>query len=299
MLGVMDGDLPSVDSLRCFVAVAEQLSFRRAAAEVALTPAALTQRIKQLEDQLGCRLFDRSPRHVEPTPEGQALLGRARAALESLRACRTIAADRDHEVRMTVGTRFELGLSWLVPTVLELRRERPGWWIDLTFGSGPEILSRLEAGRVDAVVTSAPTARAGWTAEPLHPERYVLVGEPARMKRIPLRAPDDAAAHVIIDVDEDLPLTRYLLSVQPGLSFGDTWRAGTGAAVLALVRAGEGVAVLPEYMVRQDLAEGRLQRLLPEVELLTDSFRLLFRTTSPLAQTLHDLADQLRARPLR
>lgn len=295
----MDGDLPSADSLRCFVAVAEQLSFRRAAAEVALTPAALTQRIKQLEEKLGCRLFDRSPRHVELTPHGHALLGRARVALASLRACRLVADEDEQPLRMIVGTRFELGLSWLVPALPQLRRARPRWRVDLAFGSGPEILARLEAGRVDAVVTSAPTARADWTAEPLHPERYVLVGAPERMELLPLREPEDAAAHVLLDVDEDLPLTRYLLSTCPGLVFGDVWRVGTGAAVLALVRAGEGVAVLPEYMVREDLEAGRLVRLLPGVESLTDSFRLLFRSTSPLAEALADLAGYLRQRPLR
>lgn len=291
--------LPSVDSLRCFVAAAEQLNFRRAAAEVALTPAALSQRIKQLEDQLDCRLFDRSSRRVALTADGQALLGRARAALQALVQCRDVAGEPAARLRFTLGTRFELGMSWLVPSLVELRASHPSWHIDLAFGSGAEILERLETGRVDAIVTSAPTADADWAAEVLHPEHYAFVGAPALLSEHPLDAPADASTHTLVDIDGDLPLARYLVSVCPGLSFGSVWRAGTGAAVHALVRAGQGVAVLPRYMVQQDLNAGALVPVLPEVEPLTDTFRLLWRKRSPLAHVLARLAQELRARPLR
>jgi LysR family glycine cleavage system transcriptional activator len=291
--------LPSVDSLRCFVAAAEQLNFRRAAAEVALTPAALSQRIKQLEDQLDCRLFDRSSRHVALTADGQALLVRARTALSALLACRDVATDASARVRFTLGTRFELGMSWIIPALVELRTSRPQWQVDLVFGSSTEIVERLDAGRVDAIVTSAPTAAADWAAEVLHPERYVFAGAPSLLAERPLGEPADAAHHMLVDIDGDLPLARYLVSVCPGLSFASVWRAGTGAAVHALVRAGQGVGVLPEYMVEHDLETGALVRLLPDAQLLTDTFRLLYRKRSPLAHVLAQLAEELRARPLR
>ncbi len=291
--------LPSVDSLRCFVAAAQQLSFRRAAAEVALTPAALSQRIKQLEDQLGCVLFDRSSRHVALTPSGTALLERARPALEALRACADVAESGPSRLRVVLGTRFELGMSWLVPLVLELRTSAPHWRIELVFGSGPEILERLERAAVDAIVTSAPVADAMWESIVLHPESYVLVAAPALLERAPLVVPADAEQHVLLDVDGDLPLGRYALSVSPGLSFGDVWRVGTGAAVHLLAVAGQGVAVLPSYMVEADLREGRLVRVLPELELLGDTFRLIHRRGSPLSVALGELAGVLRSHPLR
>lgn len=291
--------LPPVDSLRCFVAAAEHLNFRRAATEVALTPAALSQRIKQLEDLLGCVLFERSSRHVALTPAGQALLERARPALAALHACADIAHARPSRVRFVLGTRFELGMSWLVPSLVELRRERPDWQIDLLFGSSSEVLTRLEQGQADAIVTSAPLANADWSADALHPEAYVLVGSPELLARVPFAAPADAARHTILDIDGALPLLRYALSVCPGLAFADLWRCGTGAAVHELARAGQGVAVLPLYMVEEDLERRRLQRLLPDLELLSDTFRLIYRKSSPLADTLRALAAWLRDRPLR
>lgn len=291
--------LPSVDSLRCFVAAAQQLNFRRASAEVALTPAALSQRIKQLEDQLGCVLFDRSSRHVALTPAGTALLERARPALDALRACAEVADSAPSRLRIVIGTRFELGMSFLVPVVLELRSAKPQWRIELAFGSGPEILARLERGAVDAIITSAPVADADWESFVLHPESYVMVAAPSLVSRTPLRVAADAQAHVLLDIDGDLPLGRYALSVSPGLSFADVWRVGTGAAVQQLAIAGEGIAVLPLHMVEVDLREQRLVRVLPELALLGDTFRLIHRRASPLADALAQLATELRARPLR
>ena len=102
-----------------------------------------------------------------------------------------------------------------------------------------------------------------------------MVAAPALLERTPLVEPADAEAHVLLDIDGDLPLARYALSVSPGLSFGDVWRLGTGAAVQHTALAGLGIAVLPVHMVESDLREGRLVRVLPELELLGDTFRLI------------------------
>lgn len=290
--------LPSTDNLRCFVAVAEHLNFRRAATEVALTPGALSQRIKQLEDQLDCKLFDRSPRHVELTEAGRRFMARATTALRALEACAEIDPNEPVAARFSLGTRFELGLSWIVPAVIELAESRPLWTIDLAFGSGDEILSKLERGQVDAIVTSAPAADESWNARLLHPETYVLAASPELLQRTPFHAPEDAAAHRLLDLNRSLPLSRYAQPVAPSLPFADVWYGGTTAALRAMLLAGRGVAVVPEYLVRDDLSAGRLQQLLPEVELLSDTFRLLFRTASPLAPLLDELAEALRGRPL-
>lgn len=284
--------------MRCFVAGAEHLNFRRAAASVGLTPAAFSQRIKQLEELLQCQLFERSTHHVALTPAGHSLVGRAHAALTAVHACRSVAGTTPSVVTLSLGTRFELGTSWLVPALPDLRTRHPTWRVHMVFGSGPEILERLEHGRIDAVVTSAPSADAQWVSEVLHPETYALVGAPALLTSSPVTQPSDAAGHTLLDIDDDLPLTRYVLSACPGFRFGELWRCGTGAAVAELARRGQGLAVLPEYMIADDLAAGRLVRVLPEVEPLRDSFRLMYRATSPHAAELGALATWLRARPL-
>lgn len=285
----------SFENLRCFLAAAEQLNFRRAAGVVALTPAAFSQRIKQLEDHLGVSLFERSSRRVALTAEGQALRPSARQALAALSRCSDLRPGIAH---FTLGTRFELGTSWLTPAVIALEPEPQRWRVELVFGNGEEIVARLERGTVDAIVTSSPVVRDDWSAEVLHPECYAFVGTPDLVDTLPLNKLEDSQRHQLLDIDANLPLARYLLSASPGIEFSRTRCCGTGAAVRAFALAGLGVAVLPNYMVAADIEAGRFVRLLPEVELLRDSFRLMYRKDSSMCEQLADFAAYLRSRPL-
>ena len=291
--------LPSLESLRCFCAAAQQLNFRRAAGEVGLTPTAFSERIRRLEEELGCRLFSRSTRKVELTAQGAALLPAAEQALGSVQACVTAVGTSAGPVRLRVGTRFELGLSWLLPAVMALEKARPKLQVDLYFSSGEDIIERLERGLLDAIVTSAPIARQDWHAEVLHPEAYELVASAALLKELPFRSAADAGSHVLLDIDESLPLARYLLSSAPRLEFAGFRACGAGAALLARVLAGEGIAVLPSYLIQGERRSRKLVRLLPKVRLLSDSFRLLHRRGSRFAAQLRELAEWLRGRPLR
>lgn len=292
------GSLPEIDDLRCFLAAAETLNFRRAAGVVGLTPAAFGHRIRKLEDRLGHELFARTTRSVELTAAGHRLVPVARDALAGVEACvRTLESETN--VRFTLGTRFELGVSWIVPALTALSRERPDLRVSLYFGSGPDIIERLANGDVDAIVTSAPVARTTWRAEVLHDERYVFVGAPELLAEAPLRRPDDACRHTLLDVDAELPLTRYLTSVVGHLDFADVRLCGAGMAMRSFALAGMGVAVLPLYMVEADIEAGSLQTIWSERGMLSDSFRLIFPDNSPIARTMRWFAEFLRGRELK
>ena len=76
-------------------------------------------------------------------------------------------------------------------------------------------------------------------------------------------------------------------------------RMGTIAAIRHLVLRGEGVAVLPEYFVRADLETGRLERLLPHIELLADYFRLVFRGDDPRRTVYERIGQAMLLEPLK
>jgi DNA-binding transcriptional LysR family regulator len=295
------GDLPSVDSLRCFVAAAKHLNFRKASREVALTPTAFSQRIKNLERQLGSSLFKRTTRSVRLTRAGLALLPHARGALTDLLQCmEAVHEEGALPVSFTIGTRFELGISWVVPTILDLEQEEPNWDMDFFFGTGPELLKILQIGEVDCIITSAPVARAEWTSKVLHPEQYVLVGAPELVKERPLETPEDARSHTLLDINRSLPLSRYLMDAsEVEIPFQEIRICGSAAAMHHMIRRGCGVGVIPEYMVQSDLKEGTVVRLLPKLPMLTDTFRIIYAADHALAPIFESLAGYLSAAPLQ
>ena len=292
--------LPDLESLRCFEAAAVRLNFRDAAKAVALSPAAFSERIKQLEYQVGHPLFQRTTRRVWLTPRGEALLPQARRTLEEARRC-LIATPR-LPYALTVGTRFELGLSWLTPALTPLHRAHPERTLHLTFGDSAELLSAVRRGAVDCAVSSVRLAGGDFRYALLHEERYVLVGARTLLDERPLRRAEDARRHILLDVHPDLPLFRYFHDARPASQrwdFAGMEYLGTIGAVRLRLLEGCGVAVLPHYFIREDLAARRLAVLLPRADILHDHFRLIWRAGHQRESELRQLAEELRALPLR
>ena len=285
-----------VDSLRCFDAVATTLNFRAAATRVHLSPAAFSDRIRRLEDELGARLLARTTRRVTLSDRGRQLLPLVREVLAGVDRLKTLDA-KALPFELVIGTRYELGLSWLCPALTTLTRTRPERTIHLYNGDSPDLRARLERGELDAVVGSMRLTSPGLAYAALHDETYTLVG-----KQVQLRTKEDARALTLVDVTGDLPLFRYFLDALPR---SDPWpfarveRMGGIAAIRRRLFDGGRVAVLPTYFIRADLAARRLVRLLPRVTPRSDAFRLIWRAGHPREPELLALAEELRALPLR
>jgi DNA-binding transcriptional LysR family regulator len=293
--------LPPLETLACFDAAARTLNFRSAARAVALSPAAFGQRIKQLEEHLGAVLFERTTRSVRLTAAGTSLLPRARNCLAAAEQCLRHAEGPFPRIELTLGTRFELGMSWVVPELGRLKLRHPELTLHLYFGAGRDLLERVKSNDIDCAVTSA---RLGDTlaAEVLHEEEYVFVGAPALLRRNPFSLPEHAARHVLLDIDASMPLFRYLSEHWTGrgrFEFGSHHFLGLGSAIKELAIAGQGVAVLPRYMVQSELRARKLRRLLPKASLSSDHFRLVFRRDDPRAELFRSIAGTLRAVPIR
>lgn len=295
--------LPDLESLRCFVAAADTLNFRAAARVVGLTPAALGQRIRQLEGSLDVRLFHRTTRKVELTEAGMALLPKAQRALAVAREC--VRAARGElgppPMELTLGTRHELGLSWVQPMLPELERRFPYVTFHMYFGSGADLALRLLGHEIDCAISSRRITEPGLESVNLHREDYVFVASPHLLARRPLACLDDTVHHTLLDIHSDLPLYRYFRETpQVGdvVRFAGFRRLGTIAAIRAGVMRGSGVAVLPAYLVQPDLATGDLVAVLRDIDLQPDWFRLVFRTDDPRISTFRAMGAAMRAHPL-
>ena len=296
--------LPSIESLRCFTAAAKLLNFRAAARSVALTPAAFGQRIKQLEEQLGAPLFSRTTRSVRLTESGLALLPAAERTLLAAAECvRSGSAGRSLvPMDVTIGTRHELGVSWILPQLDALTKAQPWLRLHLYFGSGADILMRVRSMEIECAVTSSRLTDPKLDSLRLHREEYVFVGASALLEKKPLEKPKHADAHTLLDTDVGLSLFRYFRDAPGGgdhLRFGSVMHLGTIEAIRLRVLAQAGIAVLPEYLVRKDIASGRLARILPGVALISDWFRLIFRVDDPRRAIYEQMAAQMSEVPLK
>jgi DNA-binding transcriptional LysR family regulator len=295
--------LPDFESLRCFVQAASLKNFRVAARSVALSPSAFGGRIRRLEESLGAPLFLRSTRKVTLTTEGERLLPQARRCLdEALRCVEAVKGDAESSYDLVIGTRFEVGLRWIVPALGQLESARPERRLHVYFGTTEDMLPRLLSDELDCMITSSRISTPNLSYLRLREERITFVGSSALLAKNPLTRPEHARRHVLLDKTRDLPLFRYFLDTRPTeevWAFERVQYLGGIAAVRARVFEGAGVAVLPDFYARQALAHGKLKQLFPRTPLPTDWLRMVWRNGSTREDRLRQLASDLLKRPFR
>ncbi len=297
-------DIVDVESVRCFAAAATHLNFRAAARSIPISPAAFGQRIARLEASLGVQLFHRTTRKVELTSAGERAAIAAERLFASVASFRHAILDPNEPTpfTLTIGTRFELGISWLTPSLTLLAAHRPERTLHLSFGDTVEVQDRVSRGIIDAAVTSSRTIPTEIEYEVLHEEEYVFVGQTAEFQDDPSINPRRARNFVLLEISPDLPLLEYFLRSQ---RTGQPWRfrrmeyLGTTSAIRLRTLEGAGIAVLPRYFVAEDLQRGDLLELNHSGRMYTDAFRLIWRANHPHRADLTELASELRKIPLR
>ena len=200
-----------VRQLRYFVAVAEELHFGRAAERLRMAQPPLSRAIRQLEQQLGVTLLERTTRQVMLTPAGQVLLRDARAALEAMDAAerRTRHAGEAAPVlRLALKADLDAGL---LPAILAAYREEPDALpVELVLGGFAEQARALREGRADAGLLLRPYDERGLDAEELLTEPMLVAlaaGDPlAARPRLRLadvagrRLPGDGSASDLTEI---------------------------------------------------------------------------------------------------
>jgi DNA-binding transcriptional LysR family regulator len=187
--------------LRYFVAVAEELSFRRAAERLGMAQPPLSRAIRELERGLGVRLFERSTRQVRLTPAGEVLLRDARTALEAITAAARRAAHAGRpapELRLALKADFDAGL--LPEFLAAYRREPEAIPVELVLGGRGDQEAALRDGRADVAVLPELTDGRGLDVEPLLTEpRLVALAASDPLAARPSLSLSDFAGRVLPD----------------------------------------------------------------------------------------------------
>lgn len=244
-----------LNAIRVFVAVARHASIKAAAAELCVTPGAVSRQVQGLEEYLGVPLFERHHRAIALTQLGHLFLAQVAPALAAIDG----ASDRVRRLArgaVRVDATPTFALHWLIPRLSEFRAEHPHLEIRLVTSQGPIVRS----GAVDLHIRRDPAHFGGLAGTPFMSEHATLVCSPRLAERSAWQTPADllAAPRVHMRSRPDLwPkwLAAAGLSAAPATEFIEF--DNTILAIQAAVE-GLGVALVPRLFVEGLLLAGTL-----------------------------------------
>jgi DNA-binding transcriptional LysR family regulator len=293
--------------LRYFVAVAEELHFRRAAERLHVAQPAVSEQVRKLEQELGVRLFDRTQRSVSLTVAGTALLDEARHVLRHADIAQQAARSAADQVtmRLRIGYLPDAMPGRLPRALRHLSVSAPRVQVQLETGPALALIEGLRSQRLDAVVTTLPAPTNGLRSLLLEPQRAVAV----------LPASHPRAHDAAIVLDRLAPERLLLLPRDANPAFHNAVVAAchgagvspalveTGAPrvedLLLSVAAGSGTAIVSESVAERYASPG--VRFVPvEGDEPTVETAVLTRPDDPNLGTqafLHALMQAAKARP--
>lgn len=255
--------IPGLQSLKAFEASARHLNFTRAAAELNVTPAAVSHQIKELEDAVGVSLFQRTSRHMQLTRQGQILKPAIADALEGLtRALQKLRqVENPTQVRVTASP--SIAAKWLVPRIDRFLESVPGADVRIDVSSEPLDFDRED---IDVAIRFGEGIYPGLVVEKLFHDTLFPVCSPELLKGAkPMKEPRDLLQFTLIHLDWEAqgavwPNWRMWMLAAGVKDFNDTRGLHFSQTSLAVQAAvdGHGVALGDSTLVADDLASGRL-----------------------------------------
>lgn len=258
----MSRPLPPLNALKAFEAAGRHLSFTKAGAELGVTPAAVSHQVKALEELLEVTLFRRLTRALRLTDAGQAALPTLAEGFDKLAQGVELMRAQSESGVLTVSVSPSFGAMWLVPRLERFRSRHPEIEIRI---DGTDRKVDVARGEADVALRYGPGGYEGVRVDRLFGQANTPVCSPALLAGAkPLRRPEDLRHHTLLHVDwneADASWRMWLLAA--GLSDIDPTSGPRFTMENMAVRAaldGQGVALVGDMLVAEELAAGRLVR---------------------------------------
>ncbi len=284
--------LPPLNELAAFEAIARHKSFTKAAAELFLTPSAISQRLRQLEENLDARLFVRTRRTVELTADGARYLEAVSDALSKLaRATDSFSESGTRRLRLGVVPAF--ASHWLIYRLRAFHQQFPN--IDLDIQSAVA-MANIEAGEVDVAIRWGKGSWPGLEKFKLFSDELLPICSKAYLKKVgKLRSPADLRKAILLK-NAIQPWKRWFEAAgldwpEPvhGPSFSDS------ALALQAAADGHGIALGRRILVAHLLEQGTLVPLFDIRAAIDEAFFLVYLKESLQRKEVAAFVDWIKS----
>jgi LysR family transcriptional regulator, glycine cleavage system transcriptional activator len=255
-------------AIRAFESAARHGGFQRAGVELHVSAGAIAHQVKQLEQWLGVKLFHRLPRGVLLTAAGSQYSMALQPLLDGLvRASEAVRQGSDQHV-VTVTSVPSLVARWLMPRLGRLRERHPE--IDMRVLASLHAVDFVREG-VDVAIRLGAGPYPGLQTDLLMEERFSAVCSAGFLTTMgDVHQPSDLLRHVLLHdepearIPNEVTWSRWLQRL--GVVYKGGSRPSFSHTYLTLEAAanGQGIAIAPEALIREDLRSGKLVRLLPQ-----------------------------------
>jgi LysR family hydrogen peroxide-inducible transcriptional activator len=287
---------PSLRQLECVVAVAEHLSFRRAAEACFISQPALSLQIQQLETMLGTRLFERDRRRVLLTPAGEELLPHARAALVAIDGF----VDEARALQDPLAGTLRLGvIPTVAPYVLPgligpLRKRFPKLRLLLREDKTSSLVERAQDGRLDLALLALEAELGSLETLALYSDPFVLAvpsGHAAATRKTAREQDLEGQDVLLLEDGHCLREQVFALCKRAGAHELGDFRATSLNTLVRMVASGTGVTLLPAMALPVEVhAQDRVVSL-PLERRPARTIGLAWRTSTPRRATYELLAE--------
>jgi DNA-binding transcriptional LysR family regulator len=294
----------ALDGVEAFLSVAQHKSFRRAAAELGVTPSAISQAVRALEERVGAALFTRTTRSVGLTEAGERFLARAKPAFEELVAAGEVARELGKRpsglLRLAVPRAVvPILLEQLIASFCEAYPE-----IELEIAASAQLVD-LAAEGFDAGIRLGQFIAADMVAVRLSPPfRFVVVATPAYLERRgrPER-PDDLRHHACIRLRRSggaLALWQFEDNARTlEVAVSGPLIAHDFPPILGAALEGVGLAQVPEPIASEAIAAGKLVQVLEPYASMTPGMFLYHPGKRQMMPKLRAFIDHVKSRTER
>ena len=282
--------------VQTFLAVVELGTFTKAADYLNISKAMASLHVKALEDALSVTLLVRSTRSVALTESGQQFYDEFKQIFTHIEAAFDNAQHGSHRLRgqLRISTTTEFGERYVLPLIPQFVLRYPGIAISHDANSS---LSDLLAEKLDLVVRLGSLADSNLKSRKLADYEIWLVASPHLAGLSAIQQPQDLAdLPWIANSNLDSP-THWMLENDQGqqveIQGHAAHQSNSSSAIRVLAMAGLGVAVLPDWLVQDDVRSGRLQRVLPSYALPSQPIHLVFPNSRHLPRKTRVFIDFL------